>query len=103
MSISITDMILAAVIIAFGAVGTYLMLPHRHGLTRPRTVFGAGLAFAGLALLVFLTFWSPPAAFLPTVFLYVFGITAIIGALLTVTSRSPVYSALWFASVVLST
>ena len=36
-------------------------------------------------------------------FLYVFGIMAIVGGLLTVTSRNPVYSALWFASVVLST
>jgi NADH-quinone oxidoreductase subunit J len=103
MSISMTDMILAAVVVVLGAVGTYLMLPHRHGVTRPRTVFGAGLAAAGLALLVFLAFWSPPAVFLPTVFLYVFGVTAIIGALLTVTSRNPIYSALWFASVVLST
>ncbi len=100
---SITDMILAAVVVVLGAVGTYLMLPHRHGTTRPRTIFGAGLASAGLGLLVFLTFWSPPGAFLPAAFLYFFGITAIIGAVLTVTSRSPVYSALWFASVVLST
>ncbi len=103
MSISIADMLLTAAIIALGAVGTYLMLPHRHGLTRPRTVHGAGLACAGLALLAFLTYWTPPADWLPTVFLYVFGIMAIVGALLTVTSRNPVHSALWFASVVLST
>jgi len=98
-----TDMILAAVIVVLGAVGTYLMLPHRHGVIRPRTVFGAGLAAAALALLLFLTFWSPTGAFLSTLFLYVFGILAILGALLTVTSRNPVHSALWFASVVLST
>jgi NADH-quinone oxidoreductase subunit J len=103
MSISIADMIMAAVIVALGGVGTYLMLPHRHGLTRPRILFGAGLASAGLSLLVFLTYWTPPASFLPAVFLYTFGITAILGALLTVTSRNPVHSALWFASVVLST
>ena len=40
---------------------------------------------------------------LATIFLYVFGIMAIAGAVLTITSRNPVYSALWFASVVLST
>ncbi|MGP0063860.1 MAG: NADH-quinone oxidoreductase subunit J [Isosphaeraceae bacterium] len=103
MSISNADMILALVVVLLGAVGTYLMLPHRHGIARRRPEFGAGLAAASLALLVFLTSWTPPAAFLPTVFLYTFGITAILGALLTVTSRNPVYSALWFASVVLST
>ena len=102
-SFPITNTILAAVVVVLGGIGTYLMLPHRHGVTRPRTVFGAGMASAGLALLVFLTFWSSPAAFLPTVFLYVFSVTAIIGAMLMVTSRNPVYSALWFASVVLST
>ncbi len=57
----------------------------------------------GLALLVFLGFWSPPGPFLPTLFLYGFGAAAIAGGFLTVTSRNPVYSALWFASVVLST
>ena len=36
-------------------------------------------------------------------FFYVFSLAAIVGGLLTVTSRNPVYSALWFASVVLST
>jgi NADH-quinone oxidoreductase subunit J len=37
------------------------------------------------------------------VFFYVFSVAAIIGGLLTVTSRNPIYSALWFASVVLAT
>ncbi len=98
-----TDVILATLVVVLGAVGTYLMLPHRHGRTRPRTAHGAGLVAAGLALLVFLSFWSPPGPFLPTLFFYVFGVTAIAGGFLTVTSRNPVYSALWFASVVLST
>ena len=46
---------------------------------------------------------SPPGPFLPTVFFYIFSAAALVGALLTVTSRNPIYSALWFASVVLST
>jgi NADH-quinone oxidoreductase subunit J len=96
-------MIFAAVVVIFGACGTYLMLPHKHGLARPRAVFGAGVVAASLGLLGFVTFWSPPGPFLATVFLYVFGLFAIVGGLLTVTSRNPVYSALWFASVVLST
>jgi NADH-quinone oxidoreductase subunit J len=96
-------MIFAAFVVIFGACGTYLMLPHKHGLARPRSVFGAGVVAASLGLLGFVTFWSPPGPFLATVFLYIFGLFAIVGGLLTVTSRNPVYSALWFASVVLST
>jgi NADH-quinone oxidoreductase subunit J len=100
---SIFDAVLATLVVALGATGTYLMLPHRHGATRPRTAHRAGAVAAGLALLIFLTSWSPPGPFLPTLFFYVFAVLAIAGGLLTVTSRDPVHCALWFASVVLST
>ncbi len=100
---SIGDVILPMLFIALGATGTYLMLPHRHGATRPRTAHAAGAVAAGLALLGFVLSWSPPGPFLPTLFFYAFGVAAIAGGLLTVTSRNPVYCALWFASVVLST
>jgi NADH-quinone oxidoreductase subunit J len=103
MSNSFSDTFLATLVVVLGAAGTYLLLPHRHGLARPRVARGVGLAAAGLALLAFLTSWSPPGPFLPTLFLYVFGATAIAGGLLMITSRNPIYSALWFASVVLST
>ena len=63
----------------------------------------AGAVLASLGLLGFLTFWSPPGPFLAGLFFYLFSIGAIVGGLLTVTSRNPIYSALWFASVVLST
>ena len=36
-------------------------------------------------------------------FFYIFSAAALVGGVLTVTSRNPIYSALWFASVVLST
>ncbi len=100
---SITGMILAAIVVGLGAWGSYLLLPHKHGTVRPRRAHRAGAVAAAVGLLGFVAYWSPPGPFLATIFLYVFGITAIAGGLLTVTSRNPVYSALWFASVVLST
>jgi NADH-quinone oxidoreductase subunit J len=96
-------LVLVSLVVVLGAAGTYLMLPHRHGTARPRREYGAGCVSASLALLLFLGFWSPPGPFLATVFFYVFSLAAIAGAFLTVTSRNPVYTALWFASVVLST
>jgi NADH-quinone oxidoreductase subunit J len=100
---SLGDAILATLVVVLGASGTYLMLPHRHGTPRPRREYGAGAIAASLGLLVFLSFWSPPGPVLPTLFFYIFSLAATIGALLTVTSRNPIYSALWFASVVLAT
>ncbi len=97
------QVIVATLVILLGAGGSYLLLPHRHGARRSRTVHAAGAALASLALLGFLTFFSPPSPFLAGLFFYLFSIGAIAGGLLTVTSRNPIYSALWFASVVLST
>jgi NADH-quinone oxidoreductase subunit J len=100
---TIGDAILATFVVVLGAAGTYLLLPHQHGGARPRRVHGAGAITASLGLLAFLLFWTPPGPLVATVFFYIFSLAATIGALLTVTSRNPVYSALWFASVVLST
>jgi NADH-quinone oxidoreductase subunit J len=100
---SVGDALLAILVVVPGAVGTYLMLPHRHGTPRPLREYGAGAITTGFALVVLLYFMSPPGPILATTFFYVFAVAAIAGALLTVTSRNPVHSALWFASVVLST
>ena len=97
------QVILATVVVLLGAGGSYLLLPHAHGSTRPRIVHTVGAILAGLALLGFMTFWTPPGPFISGLFFYLFSIAAVVGALLTVTSRNPIYSALWFASVVLST
>ena len=97
------QVILATLVVLLGAGGSYLLLPHAHGSTRPRIVHTAGAILAGLALLGFMTFWTPPGPFISGLFFYLFSIAAVAGALLTVTSRNPIYSALWFASVVLST
>ena len=97
------QVILATLVVLLGAGGTYLLLPHRHGTTRPRAVHLAGASLASLALLGFLMFWSPAGPPLSGLFFYLFSIGAVVGAILTVTSKNPIYSALWFASVVLST
>jgi len=100
---TIGDAILATLVVVLGAAGTFFMLPHRHGTPRPGREYGAGAISASLGLLLFLGFSSPPGPVLATVFFYIFSLAALIGGLLTVTSRNPIYSALWFASVVLST
>jgi NADH-quinone oxidoreductase subunit J len=97
------DVILAALVVLLGAAGTYFLLPHKHGAARPRRIHAAGALAASLSLLLFLFFWKPPGEFIPAFFLYVFGAGAIIGGVLTITSRNPIYSALWFAMVVIAT
>ena len=97
------EIVLATLIVFLGAGGSYLLLPHRHGRVRARLVHAAGAVLAGLGLLGLLAFVSPPGPFLSGFFFYVFGISAVAAGLMTVTSRNPIYSALWFAAVVLST
>lgn len=93
----------AAAVIGLGASGTWLLLPHRHGQIKPRHSYYVGAALVGAAGLLLATLWKAPSGFLTAAFFYVFGLTALAGGILTVVSRNPVYSALWFASVVLST
>jgi NADH-quinone oxidoreductase subunit J len=97
------DAILATLVVVLGAGGTYLMLPYRHARARSRTTYVLGATSAGLSMLLFMAFWSPPGHLLATVFFYVFSLAAITAGLLMVTSRNPIYSALWFAAVVLAT
>jgi NADH-quinone oxidoreductase subunit J len=97
------DLILALLVVVLGAAGTFLMLPHRHGAARPRRLHAAGALAASLGLLLFLFFWKPPGELVAGFFFYAFGVGAVIGGVLTITSRNPVYSALWFAQVVIAT
>jgi NADH-quinone oxidoreductase subunit J len=97
------DLYLATAVVVFGAIGTYLLLPHGHRAAKPARVHAVGGGLMALAILLFALFWAPPAPFLSSLFFYGFSLAAVAGAVLTVTSRNPIYSALWFASVVLST
>ena len=100
---SIGDGILATLVVVLGAIGTFLLLPHQHGTRRARRVHAVGAIAGSLGLLLYTLFWSPPGPFLATFFFYIFALSAIASGILTITSPNPVYSALWFASVVLST
>ena len=94
---------LAFLFVLLGAGGTYLLLPHRHGRVKPRRVHAAGAMLAGLAVLLLLPQWAPPGPFLSSLFFYAFALAAVASGILTVTNRNPVFGALWFASLVLST
>ncbi len=97
-----TEIFLLGWFILLGAFGTFLLLPHRHGQSKPRRVHSAGAILLALALPVLLRSWTAPGPFLSGLFFYAFALAAVAGAVLTVVSRNPVYSALWFATVVLA-
>src|SRR5215472_9753820 len=99
--IATSDFFLSLSVVVFGASGTYLLLPHRVGAAKPRSVHVAGGVITGIAILALLLFWKPPGAFLASLFFYAFSLSAVVGAILTIVSRSPIHNALWFASVIL--
>ncbi len=96
-------LIRAALFIVLGASGTFLLLPHRLGRARPLVAHLVGYALVGIALAFFASFWRPAGPFLSRAFFTLFGIAAVFGSILTIASKNPVHSALWFASVVLAT
>ena len=98
-----SDLILAIAVVILGATGTAWLLPHGRGKLSPRMSRYLGGSASGLALLLLAVFWTPPGPLIVNLFFYVFALAAVGGAVLMVTSREPMYSALWFASVVLST
>lgn len=88
-------------VLAVGAAGVVFLLPSAR--PAPRTVRHAGgvLALAALAVMgVQWTRWIDPA-FLGRSFFVIFGGIAVIAAVLLITSRRPVYSALYFILVML--
>ncbi len=94
--------ILAVLVVVLGASGLYLMLPHKHGVAKPRTSHLVGAALGALALLLFGLLWAAPGNWISGVFFYVCAFAAIACGALTVTARDPIHSALWFAGVVLA-
>lgn len=97
------DELLSIIVALLGGLGTWLLLPHRHGAARPRSVYLGGAVLVAIAVVLLLGFCPAPAPWLATLFFYGFAAAALLGGVLMVTARSPVHSALWFASVVLAT
>ena len=97
------DILLAVAVVVLGALGTYLLLPHRHGSAKPRSAHAAGAVLVGLSFAMLAFFWTPPDELLAGLFFYAFAFMALAAGVLMITSRNPVHSALWFAAVVLST
>jgi len=93
-------LVLFTVILGWSSV--YLLLPRARGGFKPARIYGIGALGFAAAVLVLSTSWVAPGPFLSKFFFYAFGLMAILGAALMVTSRDPVYTALWFASVILS-
>lgn len=94
---------LAVFALVAGALGTFLLLPHRLGAAPNwlRSLLGVLFSVISVALLAGL--WKVPSASLNGVFFLALAAAAIASAVLMITSRDPVHSALWFASVVLAT
>lgn len=80
------------------AAGVWCLMPR--AAARPKAI-GIILALAGIGLFATRVddFSSPIGE---TVMFWLFATTAILGAILMITNRNPVYSALWFAMVTLS-
>lgn len=101
----------ALAILGLGGVGVYLMLPRGDsGRGWGARHIGAALATAALGLLIAapVTQGRPatvlwPLSTLPmSLTFYLLAIISLASAVLMITSRNPVYSALWFALVLLS-
>jgi NADH-quinone oxidoreductase subunit J len=97
------DLYLSTAVVVLGAAGMYLLLPHRHGWAKPKSAHATGAAMMTLAVLLFALFWTPPGPVLTTLFFYGFSAAAVAGGVCMITTPNPIYSALWFAAVVLST
>lgn len=89
-------LILVAAVV--GGIGLYALMPR--GTRRGRRL---GTVLAVLALAILVVQLQPLGQWTASVTFYLLGVLALVGAGMTVTSRNPMYCALWFALVLLST
>lgn len=86
--------------LSLSAVGVWWLMPRARMRSK---VFGLCAALAGSGLLAARLQASAAGPVLDSVVFWTLATAAIAGAVLMITSRNPVYSALWFALVTLST
>lgn len=84
--------------VALGFVAVWFLLPQ---LRRQPAVVGVAAGVAGLLLLLLLYFRSSGSLAADFLF-YVFGGMAVVAGVCMITQKNPVYAALWFAIVILS-
>lgn len=97
------DLAWAAGIAGLGGAGLFLLLPHRHGVVKARWAAPLGIGLCAAALGLVLGLLTPPSALMDLLFTYAFGALALAAGAAMITARDPLHSALWFATVVLST
>lgn len=85
-----------AVAIAMGALGIWMMLP-----PRGRALQYAGRVLGGVGLIVLLACLPRVGGWVEQGLFWVLAAVALCGAAATITMRSPVYSAVWFAVTLL--
>ncbi len=104
-TLSTADLVKLFLTIVFGATGTYLLLPHSLGKVKPKLAHFVGLVLVAVAVIAISGFWKvgKEVELVSRLFFYLFAFMAVGCAILTITSRDPVHSALWFAAVVLAT
>jgi NADH-quinone oxidoreductase subunit J len=93
--------LLVIVAASLGGVGVYMLMPR--GVAKPRRP-GIALALAALGVLWVIWLLSASAVSIPAALaFYLLASLTVIGGVMTVTQRSPISCAVWFASVVVGT
>jgi NADH-quinone oxidoreductase subunit J len=85
------------------ALGIWLLLPRARGRA---AAAGAGFSLVGIALLATTLHpatWASESKLTETILFSIFSIVALVSAVMMITNCNPVYAALWFALVTLST
>lgn len=84
------------------AIGILMMMPGTHGNTSKTPLPGLLVSALGV-ILVCGSAGSPNSKFADDILFWTFGVGALVSGGLMITSRNPVYAALWFALVTLCT
>jgi NADH-quinone oxidoreductase subunit J len=99
----VTDNWLLVAGLLLSVIGIWLLMPRAGGRA---AAAGAAFSVVGIALLgatLHPAKWEGHSTLTETILFSVFSIAALVSAVMMITNRNPVYAALWFALVTLST